>query len=492
MATRKPNGLLGRFDALERQLTAKGFPRLSPFWRRTLRGFYRSDRRQLVLRVGRRGGKSSSLCRVAVVEALYGEHVIPPGDMGVVAIISVSRDEAAQRVRTVRAILDALGVPHRPIDGGVELLDRPVCFKTYAASIAGVSGFTSIACICDEVSKWRDADSGANPATEVLASLRPTMATQRRARIFLSSSPLGLDDAHARAFDGGETARQTVAYAPTWLANPSITEQETRDDEPDERIWRREYLAEPQAGVLGAFDPDSVAGAFDRVVDVTESGAPLLVLDPSSGRSDAWTWAIVRSVETAAGVRMIQFDLVDGIEGKFWKQTTGEQIVERLVGVAKAWGVKAVHADQRESLMLEAAFRKAGLKYVIHDWTASSKPAAVELVRRWLVDGALLLPDHSALRREMLAFEERITPSGAFTFGARGSGHDDYVALLLTAAMATLDGKLTRRDPGPTPPCVLAGWTARIPRIDVPFFDDRPERLSDRELSGLLASTVRR
>jgi hypothetical protein len=48
----------------------------------------------------------------------------------------------------------------------------------------------------------------------------------------------------------------------------------------------------------------------------------------------------------------------------------------------------------------------------------------------------LVLPEHEQLRDELLEFEERSTTTGAFTFGARGSGHDDYVALLLTAAMA--------------------------------------------------------
>src|ERR1019366_409857 len=181
---------VAHLDALARALVARGFPAVSTWWLETLIRFYSSGRRQLVLRVGRRGGKSSTLCRIAVLEALFGQHIIPPGDVGVVAIISVSRDEAAQRLRTIRAILDALGIKYRPIESGIELEGRPVVFKTFAASVAGVSGFTCVCAIADEVAKWRDADTGANPASEVLASLRPTMATQPHARIFLSSSPL--------------------------------------------------------------------------------------------------------------------------------------------------------------------------------------------------------------------------------------------------------------------------------------------------------------
>ena len=89
--------------------------------------------------------------------------------------------------------------------------------------------------------------------------------------------------------------------------------------------------------------------------------------------------------------------------------------------------------------MMRAAFEKAGLLFFEHVYTAQSKPAAVELVRRWLRDGQLALPTKGKgerLKRELLAFEERLTPSGRFTFGGRGTSHDDYAALLVTAAMA--------------------------------------------------------
>ena len=84
--------LLTHLDALDRTLVEAGFPAMSAWWRDALATFYASGRRQLVLRVGRRGGKSSTLSRVAVCEALYGEHPIPPGDVGVVAFVSVRRE----------------------------------------------------------------------------------------------------------------------------------------------------------------------------------------------------------------------------------------------------------------------------------------------------------------------------------------------------------------------------------------------------------------
>jgi len=92
--------------------------------------------------------------------------------------------------------------------------------------------------------------------------------------------------------------------------------------------------------------------------------------------------------------------------------------------------------------MLRDAFARHGLRYMVFPWTSASKPAAVERLRRWLADGLLANPEHTKLRREMLSFEEKVTPSGQFTFAARGRAHDDYVALLLTTAMAEIAGHL--------------------------------------------------
>jgi hypothetical protein len=128
--------------------------------------------------------------------------------------------------------------------------------------------------------------------------------------------------------------------------------------------------------------------------------------------------------------------VVDGIEGKFWEHTSGNAIVARVAQAMRDAGVRIVHGDQRESLMLQAEFARHSIEYRVHDWTASSKPPAVERVRRLLADSALVLPPHEKMRRELLAFEERISASGSFTFGARGNKHDDYVALLITAMMA--------------------------------------------------------
>ena len=435
MSLKRGVELMRRYRAIDAVLVEAGFHPTSPFFLALLDRWYAGRTRTLVARCGRRSGKSSTWCRLAVLEALYGGHRIPPGDLGHVMFISTSRDEAGARLRTIKAILDALDIAYRPSGDTIELNDRPIAFKVYSASIAGVSGPTSILVIADEVAKWRDADTGANPAKEVLATARPTMATQPNARMVLSSSPLGSNDAHAEAFDRGDTDDQVTVHAPTWVANPTITEDETHRLEPDERVWRREYKAIPQASALGAFDDDATERAFRTPDANVTRHRRVLVIDASSGRKDSWTWGRV-GYDQAGARRMLRFDSIEGVEGSFWSNVSGDEIVMRIATEAKRYGISSVYGDQREALMISSAFSRIGLHFKSIDWTQPRKVAAVARLRRLFAERAIILPDHDQLRRELRSFEERITSGGSFTYGARGNAHDDYVALLLTAAMA--------------------------------------------------------
>jgi len=495
------SGFLRFYDAQDRMLVAAGWPATSQWWRAQIERFLRSGRRRFVLRVGRRGGKSSTLCRFAVAWALYGkQYEIPPGDIGVVAFVSVSRDESGQRLRTIDAILRVvIGEKAYKRQGDtIELTDRPVAFRTFTASIAGVSGFTAILFVADEVSKWRDADTGANPASEVLASAGPTMATMPAARMFLCSSPLGTLDAHATAFDQGDTATQLVAHAPTWLANPTLSEEDTRALEADERLWRREYAAIPQATFSSAFDPQAVARAIGRVIQIQSSYQPVGIVDLSSGRGDAcaygvasmclpsvdereisrytpgpWVPLMISTVINGKAVRFpspteghrdvardaaglpietleyqraqrpkLVFHTIDAIEGRFSGSISGSDLVTRIARVFHRHGVTDVIGDQREEFFARSEFQRNKLQFHSIAWTSSNKSEAVTRLNRLFAEDAIVLPSRPKLERELLSYSERIAPSGTLTYSARGGGHDDEASLLITCALAELERML--------------------------------------------------
>jgi hypothetical protein len=308
------------------------------------------------------------------------------------------------------------------------------------------------------------------------------MATQPRARLFLSSSPLSTLDAHYDAYEQGETPAQCIAHAPTWVANPSISEQDTHALEPDWRVWAREYKAIPQAAISAAFDPDAVDRAFRDPGCSYTAGERVLVLDPSSGRNDSfsfavvgWSWPllpvnayvmtdlvdewgriIVNGTMYARDARgqpfisdsykgqvepFVHIEEIGGFDGAFWQDMRGGDVVDRLCEVCEQNAIRNIVSDQREALMLEAAFTDRGYKFTAYDWTNGNKAAAVGLIRGWFRDGAIIVAPHETMRKQLHAFSERFTTSGAITYGAR-TGHDDYAALLLTAAIADAEGAL--------------------------------------------------
>jgi hypothetical protein len=436
--------LLRRFDALDRALVAKGFPPTSPWWHERIRAFYRTGRRRLILRVGRRGGKSSTLCRLAVVEALYGQHVVPPGDVGVVAIISARRPDALERLRTIGAILEAIGVAYDPKGDSLELRARRVVFTVFTASIAGVSGFTSIFVLCDEVAKWRDSDTGANPAGVVISSVAPTMATQPNAKMILSSSPMGLLDAHADAYALGDTPHQMTAYAPSWEANPTLTEESTRADEPDELVWLREYKAIPQAenetSVLSTALLDRVTRDSGDL-DPDDRHTYAATIDPAT-RGNAWTLSIGTLSDLA--VRRIALT-------REWRGTKAKPLVPRVVfgeiaDILRPFRLAHVNSDQWSEDTLRESAQAAGIALLVTPWTAGLKADCYDAMKTLAQETKLELPKSDIVRTDLLGIRQKLTRNGiVYDLATQGPRHSDFAPCI---AMCL---SLLRTPPKPRP-----------------------------------------
>ncbi len=254
-----------RLLALDRVLARHGFPPLSPWWIEQLQRWYtHPTARTLIACVGRGGAKSTTGAKVAVVEALFGPWQVPAGERHSEAITSVERDEASTRANQVEAKLRALGVAHDRVGDVIRLQDQPRDIRVMSCTVVGQSGFRAFGAFDDETAKWKSSTTGTNPAAEVLASQRAMMVSHPEARTLMVSSPWSQTDHFAELLRRGDTDAQLIATAPTWIANPTITEQRTRELEPDERIWRREYVAEPQASAMAAFEPEDVEAAFAR------------------------------------------------------------------------------------------------------------------------------------------------------------------------------------------------------------------------------------
>lgn len=210
-------GPFGYLLWLDARLAASGFPPLSPWWRAELGRFYTSGRRWGVYCVGRGGGKSTSLVRVAAAESIFGERSVPPGQRWIWPFISVGTADATRRIAEMLAILSALGiVPERVTRAGSPTIEMPdargnsIAFVSLASTIAAVSGPSATGATIDEESKLRDKRTNANPSTEILASLLQTFRARPGIRAIRCSSAWTTLGSHAQSIAEGDTSANHI------------------------------------------------------------------------------------------------------------------------------------------------------------------------------------------------------------------------------------------------------------------------------------------
>lgn len=341
-------GPLGLLLWLDGKLAAKGFPAMSPWWRSTIGAFYASGKRWLIVRVGRGGGKSTTLVRVAGCEALFTDRVIPPGQRWVWPFISASTTDAKRRVVELQQIFQAIGVdasvkvPHgQPTIELDDVAGQPVAFVSIASTIAGVSGPSAIGATIDEEAKLRDARANVNPATEILASLIQTFRARAGIRAIRCSSAWTNEGSHANAIEEGDNGANHVArigdafihdvvlgleqvaqwekrkgdevaaarvraYArtvsaqspnvPTWLANPTITAVRSREEVealPSDALGgvpKVDYWLRENASVPMAREPGRGLAEADQITGLVEANRALVTGGARTVIFEGGTW----------------------------------------------------------------------------------------------------------------------------------------------------------------------------------------------------------
>jgi len=475
--------LLAALFELDASLERHGVPPLSAKWRAELTRWAERGSRRLVIRAGRRSGKSLTLCKLAIAMALFGGVSVPTGDTAWAVFVSTTVAEALARLTTIRTFLDLLGVVYEPSGNQVRLAGAPLGFVVVACSFRSAVGMTAFMVAGDEMSRW-EVDS-VNPADEVWTSLAPMTATIEQAVEVASSSPLGTLDLHAEFCEDGDTDAQTFVEGPTWLFNPTVSEERCRQLARTPREFEREYRAVPQGNITACFEQDDALRAFGAMPDGYQVAGWVCLVDPSGGGDDPWAFGFASWL---VGPRVPEFlterryigggveyeDYVRGDDGKpipnpLYEQArkppilrvarygqiadaraeglTLEVIVRGLVRAhCRPNGVRLMVGDQYEAFAMASEVPKHGVAYRSFAWTQPTKLDAVARVASWMRDGVLSIetgnPHEGEFKKQLLSFDERISKSGAIKYSGRGSVHDDLVSVLLLAARADAEGLL--------------------------------------------------
>jgi hypothetical protein len=320
--------------------------------------------RELWAIVGRRGGKSFIMSVIAVFLALFHDfkQYLAVGERGTIQVIAADRPQARVIFRYISAILNSTKVFSRFIQNETKErieLTTGIDIEVMTCSFRTIRGRTVVCAICDEIAFWRV--EGANPDKEILAAIRPSMATIPNSMLLVISSPYarsGVLYEHHRDYFGKDENEVLVWQAPTKVMNPTISRLFIGKERlKDPSAARAEYDAQFRDDIedfltVEAIDAVVVPGRRELAPD------PHLYhfafVDPSGGRADAFSLTI--------GHRDGDIYVIDLIRG--WRPPFDpDDICQQIADICRAYRVTQVTGDKYAGVWVPSAFEKAGLNY---------------------------------------------------------------------------------------------------------------------------------
>jgi hypothetical protein len=299
---------------------------------------------------GRRAGKSRIAALVAVYLACFKDHtpVLAPGEVGTLMVLAADRKQAPTILRYIRGLLDAVPILKQGIVNQTAesiTLSRRVIIEVVTASFRSTRGYTVIACVADELAFWRSEES-ANPDTEILAAIRPAMATTKGVLLCISS-PYARKGALWQAYrdhfakDGSGVL---VWQAPSRAMNPEIEEatvaRALADDPAAARAeWGGEFRADIETFVSIETLTALVSPGVTERPPMTGVSYYAFV-DPAGGSgADSMTLAVAHADKDTGHVIL---DLVAEVRPPF----SPESVATDFAAILTRYAIRAVTGDK--------------------------------------------------------------------------------------------------------------------------------------------------
>jgi hypothetical protein len=375
---------------------------------------------------GRRGGKSFIAALVAVFVSCFRSYddVLAPGERGTLMVLAADRRQARTVFRYIDGLISGVAMLARMVESrtaeAIHLGNR-ISIEVHTASFRAVRGYTLIGVIADEIAFWRS-DESTNPDAEIIAALRPGMATVPGALLLGISSPYSrrgvLWEAHRKHY--GEDGDPVLVWqAPTSAMNPSVDPEVIRRAyEEDEASASAEYGAEFRRDIESFVSREAV----DAVVIPGRLELPPIegvqyqgFCDPSGGSSDSMTLAVAHKDDGSAVL-----DLVREVRPPF----SPEVVVQDFAETLKRYRISQVTGDRYGAEWVAEAFRRVGITY------RPAEKAKSDIYREFLPainSQTVELLDHAKLIAQLCALERRTARGGRDSIDHPPNGHDDVV-----------------------------------------------------------------
>jgi hypothetical protein len=391
---------------------------------------------EATLIVGRRGGKTSKIAAPIACYEAFRDHQLSRGERGYVVLLAPRTYQAKIAFRFIRSYLEnspVLAKWIKKIRKQEIDLHNDITIGCYPCNYVAVRGISIVAAICDELGFWWVEETAANPDEEVLAALRPAMATFPTAKLIKISTPYRKDGVLWREFQQRADLGFPVWQLSTFEMNPRVKpEQLESERRRSEEHYRREYLAEFTDEIASWISPEVLHPCVvqDRTeLPPVEEGTYVAAVDPAFQRND-FALAVVHKVKDEPVV----LDRVARWAGTKNAPLGYEWVCNEVVQIVNEYGINCVLGDQYCAPVIKQYLSKLGIAYQDFTFGSHTRADLFGNLKHLLVQRRIELLDDPLLLRQLRALEEQKTPRGDIDIRPGHNQKDDIAVAVALAA----------------------------------------------------------
>jgi hypothetical protein len=394
------------------------------------------EHKEVTAIVGRRGGKTTLASEIAIYEAIQYPK-LPRGARAYVIIVAPSLSQAQIAFDYIREGFN--GSPTLK-----EFIDKPltdeirlrtgITIACYPCSYIAVRGISVVCAICDELAFWNHEETSANPENEVMAALRPAMATFRNAKLIKISTPFRKEGILWNDFQERNNRQHLVWHASTQEMNPTISTdffEEERHQHGDE-YYKREYLAEFTDNIAGWMPRELLDRAIVRgqkEFPPVRGGTYVAAADPGFMKSDFGFAVLHRSDDGHITV----------VYARRWTGTREipvdpEAVTREISEFLQRHGINTLVGDQHCYPVLRDYFQKLGITYREFSFGTYTRASIFGNLGQLLGQQKITFVDEPELLRQFRSLERINLPNGNTDIRPPRSSKDDMAIAVALAA----------------------------------------------------------
>lgn len=396
----------------------------------------KTKKRESFVICGRRSGKSFMSAVIALYLATFRDwsKSLSAGERGHIFIIANDKAQARIIKNYISGIIENVPSFKKLVSKDLTFdieLKNGVNISVKTCNFRTLRGYTILAVILEELAFWRDRETSANPANEILTALRPALATVDDSLLLGISTPHGKNGVLYENFRShfGEKKKEAplIWRAETKTMNPTIDHNlidKALKDDPNSA--RAEWLAEWREDLEAFLPPELIESVvvpnrfeLPKVRDVSYHA----FTDASGGRRDSFALAIAHREENGK----IVLDVLRERKPPF----KPEEVVEEYSALLKQYDVREVQGDKYAGEWVSESFQKQGIML-----DQSARPASeIYLEFLPLISNAQVeLLDNKVLFSQVRGLERITRRGGKDLITHYPGGHDD-VAVSVAGAV---------------------------------------------------------